>query len=357
MACHLSSAARTSHDGIMLYYNIPEQSPGRLQPAPVTGTPMVRPPLRNPTSRPCPARFTAWATSLVTHGALLAAAVLLARTAPLQLIAEDQPVTMTFEAANMSAAASAPTSHEAIVDEATPPMSGPSVEAIPTPEPPPEPEQHQANGEPSGASMQPAELPTTPMPPADMIAAKADPPDPQPAEPQPSDLPSSPQQPAESARPIIKPLPSRPKPIGPQSPPSRPTHPQMAQASAARQPLPGPPSSLANLSAGQQTPASESRSIAVDGTWMQAVGAWLAAHKTYPDAARRQGEEGRLAVRFTVERTGQVSAVELVRGSGSTILDEATRDLLRRAVLPPLPPDMTQGSVTVTVQIRYALTQ
>jgi periplasmic protein TonB len=89
--------------------------------------------------------------------------------------------------------------------------------------------------------------------------------------------------------------------------------------------------------------------------WRQALGAWLAAHKTYPEEARRRGEEGRTAVRFTVDRSGRVLDVELSQSSGSAILDEAARAMLRGATLPPLPPTMTQERVTVTVTIRYAL--
>jgi protein TonB len=89
---------------------------------------------------------------------------------------------------------------------------------------------------------------------------------------------------------------------------------------------------------------------------MRALGAWLAAHKTYPDEARARGEEGRLAVRFTLDRSGQVTAVGVLHSSGSQALDRAALAMLRDARLPPLPDTMTQPSVTVTVQIRYALT-
>jgi len=89
---------------------------------------------------------------------------------------------------------------------------------------------------------------------------------------------------------------------------------------------------------------------------MRAVGAWLAAHKTYPDEARQRGEEGRLAVRLTMDRSGRVTDVVVVRGSGSQALDHAALTMLQGAALPPLPEAMTQATITVTVQIRYALT-
>ncbi len=89
---------------------------------------------------------------------------------------------------------------------------------------------------------------------------------------------------------------------------------------------------------------------------MHAVGAWLAAHKSYPEEARQRGEEGRLAVRFTMDRSGQVTTVDVVRGSGSEALDRAALTMLRGARLPPLPDAMGQPMITVTVQIRFGLT-
>ncbi len=83
--------------------------------------------------------------------------------------------------------------------------------------------------------------------------------------------------------------------------------------------------------------------------------AWLAAHKSYPEAARRRGEEGSVALRFTVERSGRVTEVSVVRGSGSSILDAAAEAMLRNATLPAFPGTMSQEKVVVTVQLHFAL--
>lgn len=87
------------------------------------------------------------------------------------------------------------------------------------------------------------------------------------------------------------------------------------------------------------------------------MGAWLQSHKTYPAAARAAGQEGRVAVRFTVDRTGRVLSAQVAASSGSPVLDDAARSLLAGAQLPPFPPGMTQAQQTVTVGIRYALEQ
>ena len=93
----------------------------------------------------------------------------------------------------------------------------------------------------------------------------------------------------------------------------------------------------------------------VSADWRNALGAWLQAHKTYPEEAKRRGDEGRAIVRFTVDHDGHVLAVHLVSSTGSTLLDAAVEQLLRDARLPAFPPSMTQAEVTVSLQIRYSL--
>jgi periplasmic protein TonB len=93
----------------------------------------------------------------------------------------------------------------------------------------------------------------------------------------------------------------------------------------------------------------------VSPSWQGQLSAWLQAHKSYPEPAREQGEEGTASVRFTVARDGRVLAVSLVQGSGSGLLDAAALALLRDARVPPFPDAMPQAQVTVTVAIRYTL--
>lgn len=93
----------------------------------------------------------------------------------------------------------------------------------------------------------------------------------------------------------------------------------------------------------------------VSPAWRGALGAWLQSNKRYPAAARAAGQEGRVAVRFTVDRTGRVLSVQIVASSGAPALDEAARAMLTGAQLPPFPPGMTQTQQTVTVGIQYAL--
>jgi periplasmic protein TonB len=113
-----------------------------------------------------------------------------------------------------------------------------------------------------------------------------------------------------------------------------------ASAPAAASAVPATPAAVASVSRG----------------WQSALGAWLQEHRAYPQAARQNNEQGRVVVRFTVDRSGHVAEVELVTSSGSRILDDAAQAMLRGANVPPFPADMTQDRVVITVPLRYSLT-
>ena len=95
----------------------------------------------------------------------------------------------------------------------------------------------------------------------------------------------------------------------------------------------------------------------VSSTWRSALAGWLQSHRTYPDEARRQAEEGTVLIRFSMARDGRVLDVTLVHSSGSSALDEAAQATFRNARMPPFTADMTQAQTTVTVPIRYRLEQ
>ena len=100
--------------------------------------------------------------------------------------------------------------------------------------------------------------------------------------------------------------------------------------------------------------------LAATEAWRTAVGAWFASRTVYPDEARRRGEEGRAIIRFTVGRDGRVLLAELVRGTGSTLLDDAITTLLtqlRASRLPALPAALPQDEVSVTRAINFSLTR
>ncbi len=59
-------------------------------------------------------------------------------------------------------------------------------------------------------------------------------------------------------------------------------------------------------------------------------------NKIYPDAARREGIQGTVELRFRIAADGSVEAVEILRSSGFGILDEASQQTIRRAGPYPL---------------------
>jgi protein TonB len=115
------------------------------------------------------------------------------------------------------------------------------------------------------------------------------------------------------------------------------------------------PSPAPSTSPAPPAASAASAQPAISSNWQGELAAWLEAHKTYPDQARRRGEQGHGSVRFTVDHSGQVLDVAIVSSTGSSILDEAIERMLRGARVPPLPANMDETQVTVTVQIRYAL--
>ena len=55
----------------------------------------------------------------------------------------------------------------------------------------------------------------------------------------------------------------------------------------------------------------------------------------YPSVARRQGLEGRVVLRVTIDRAGQVSDVAVMQSSGSGALDEAAITAIRQTAFKP----------------------
>jgi protein TonB len=84
------------------------------------------------------------------------------------------------------------------------------------------------------------------------------------------------------------------------------------------------------------------------------VAAWIERHRVYPDAARRQGEQGQVLVRLTLDPSGHVTQATLMRESGAPALDAAALDLLRGAAM-PAPPASGSEARNLTVSLRYRL--
>jgi protein TonB len=158
--------------------------------------------------------------------------------------------------------------------------------------------------------------------------------------------------PPPSPRPARPPRPTRARADSPTSAPPARTHasarPGQTEPLAIASAAPGAVPSAASV--GQQLAPAAS-----NPDWLAEVGAWLLAHRSYPETARALGRQGTVVVQITVEQSGRVEEVNLLRGSGSDSLDHAAEALVRNAQLPPFPPDMKVPRQSVTVPIRYRL--
>jgi protein TonB len=89
-------------------------------------------------------------------------------------------------------------------------------------------------------------------------------------------------------------------------------------------------------------------------TWKRQVVGLLERHKRYPEAAQARNQHGTVELAFSLDRQGRVTASRIAKSSGSSALDEATLDLVRRAQpFPAPPPEMAGAEVSLSVPIRY----
>jgi protein TonB len=218
----------------------------------------------------------------------------------------------------------------------------PSPPAAPPPVPsPPEP-----------APVSPPDAPPPPVPVAALLPAPSPP---EAAAVSPPDAPP----PVPVAAPPLTAVP--PPPVQPRPPPKRPpVRPRTVVAAPPRSPVVAsarpPTPELSSTPAPQPAPQKPATPAPIALDWQRALTSWLATHKTYPDDARRSGTEGNVEVRFSVDRSGHVLDVTIVHGAGSAVLDAAAEAMLRGATLPAFPDSMSLERITVTVRLRYALT-
>lgn len=89
--------------------------------------------------------------------------------------------------------------------------------------------------------------------------------------------------------------------------------------------------------------------------WESAFNKWVNEHDYYPDSAARQGQQGKVTVRFTVLPDGTVKDLKLLRSSGAPLLDMAWYGLFNGAQLPKFPPHSKAKSETVVATIHFIL--
>lgn len=76
-------------------------------------------------------------------------------------------------------------------------------------------------------------------------------------------------------------------------------------------------------------------------SWQKALHLHISKHKRYPSQARDRRVEGVVTVSFSLDGTGHVTNVRVLKGSGSTLLDDEALEILKRADPLPAPPEQS----------------
>ena len=86
-------------------------------------------------------------------------------------------------------------------------------------------------------------------------------------------------------------------------------------------------------------------------SWQKAVSKHMQRFKRYPPAAR--GLRGSAIVRFVLDRSGRVTLAEIIKSSGSPILDREALATVRRASPMPVPPSEVEERYLEFKPIRF----
>ncbi len=89
-------------------------------------------------------------------------------------------------------------------------------------------------------------------------------------------------------------------------------------------------------------------------SWQKSLHLHLSKHKRYPGEARSRRVQGVVTVAFTLDSTGKVTNVRILKGSGSSLLDEEALAMLTRASPLPAPPeDMAPSALNLSLPIQF----
>jgi protein TonB len=130
-------------------------------------------------------------------------------------------------------------------------------------------------------------------------------------------------------------------------------HPPRAppQRAAARAPV-NPAGAPAHAPAGQNA-ASRAGDANNGAAWMGKLKQWWDQHSFYPKEASQTNEGGNVKVHIVIDPDGEVTSIEVVQGSGLSVLDAAAVAVFRNAHLPPFPPGTPAQPADVVVTLHY----
>lgn len=83
----------------------------------------------------------------------------------------------------------------------------------------------------------------------------------------------------------------------------------------------------------------------------------IESNKKYPLSAQRMGLEGRIGIKMTILKDGQLSQVEIISSSGFDILDSAALQSVRDAApFPPFPEEIRRDEIEMSVYLVFKIT-
>jgi protein TonB len=252
---------------------------------------------------------------------------------------EEPPIMVMFDSTPSNVGLQTP-------DKAGPPAESTAASPQPSTEPQREERQQQALAPPVPST---APEPPQPAPPSD-------------AKPEPEQAPTLPifefsvppvpePLPAPSSRDFVKPPVARPpprpvqrtQPLSPRPAPPAPQRPPADMPATMPSPMPGPDPGDVLIGQGRQR-----------NDYLSRVARQIAQYRVYPTSALANNQGGRVVMRVTVARSGQVLDVGIRTSSGWPAIDAAEVETIRRAgSFPPLPSEMPGDPVVLVLPITY----
>ncbi len=87
--------------------------------------------------------------------------------------------------------------------------------------------------------------------------------------------------------------------------------------------------------------------------WMGKLKQLRDQHAFYPSEASQTNEGGNVRVHIVISPDGEVTSIDVVQGSGLSVLDAAAVEVFRNAHLPPFPPGTPAQPADAVVTLRY----
>jgi protein TonB len=182
-----------------------------------------------------------------------------------------------------------------------------------------------------------------------------EPPPPQPPERQKKITPAVEPRPTPVVKRVAPKAPAKPRPVVRRVKDPKPVTKKRTQAKPVEATRIASPS-VALASVTEPQPVASAAELQEKQHYLAALAAKINRSKYYPFGSRRRGEEGKVVVRFVVQKNGDLTDLTIVESSGSRRLDAAALKTLRRvAPFRPIPEALNRDHWPISVPIAFSL--